>query len=223
MSTRSSDRTDDGGAAGRRDYVDVILEQWARERPDLDAAPMGTIARVWRLARLSEAATEENFAEHGLSRGGFDVLAALRRSGAPYELSPTELYSSLLISSGAMTNRIDRLEEMGLVERIPHADDRRGIRVVLTERGRRVIDDAVRDHLENERRMLSVLSPEERRVLPALLRKLLLHLGDVAEETPVEGDDAPTADDAPSPLSASGAASRGGPSTRGRGSRRPAR
>jgi DNA-binding MarR family transcriptional regulator len=165
----------------RRDYVDQILEQWARERPDLDASPMGTIARIWRLARLSEAATEEIFAEHGLSRGGFDVLAALRRAGTPYELSPTELYSSLLISSGAMTNRIDRLEEMGLVERIPDAEDRRGIKVVLTARGRAVIDDAVRDHLENERRMLDVLSPSERRVLPALLRELLIHLGDLAD------------------------------------------
>lgn len=160
------------------DYVDLILEQWSRERPDLDAAPMGTIARIWRLARLSEAATEEIFASHGLSRGGFDVLAALRRAGAPYELSPTELYSSLLISSGAMTNRIDRLEEMGLVERIPDADDRRGIKVVLTARGRKVIDEAVRDHLENERRMLDVLSPAERQVLPGLLRGLLVHLGD---------------------------------------------
>lgn len=223
MSAGTSGRTDTDGAASQRDYVDVILEQWARERPDLDAAPMGTIARVWRLARLSEAATEENFAEHGLSRGGFDVLAALRRAGAPYELSPTELYSSLLISSGAMTNRIDRLEEMGLVERIPHADDRRGIRVVLTERGRRVIDDAVRDHLENERRMLSVLSPEERRVLPALLRKLLLHLGDVAEETTERKVEAATAGDAARPrLSASAEAPRGELPTRGRGSRRPA-
>ena len=173
-----------------RDYVDQILEQWARERPDLDASPMGTIARIWRLARLSEAATEEIFAEHGLSRGGFDVLAALRRAGAPYELSPTELYSSLLISSEAMTNRIDRLEEMGLVERIPDADDRRGIRVVLTARGRAVIDDAVRDHLENERRMLDVLSHSERRVLPELLRTLLLHLGDLADplDEPDAGD-----------------------------------
>lgn len=166
-------KTSDG-----KDYVDLILDQWARERPDLDVSPMGTIARVWRLARLSEAATEELFADHGLSRGGFDVLAALRRAGAPYELSPTELYSSLLISSGAMTNRIDRLEETDLVERIPDADDRRGVKVVLTTRGRKVIDEAVRDHVENERRMLEVLPPAEREALPALLRELLIHLGD---------------------------------------------
>ena len=151
---------------------------------------MAAIARIWRLARLSEAATEEIFAEHGLSRGGFDVLAALRRAGTPYELSPTELYSSLLISSGAMTNRIDRLEEMGLVERIPDADDRRGIKVVLTARGRAVIDDAVRDHLDNERRMLDVLSASERRVLPALLRELLVHLGDLAD--PPDGSNGDT-------------------------------
>lgn len=166
-----------GGPDGK-DHVDLILEQWSRERPDLDPSPMGTIARIWRLARLSEASAEETFAAHGLSRGGFDVLAALRRAGAPYELSPTALYSSLLISSGAMTNRIDRLEETGLVERIPDAEDRRAIKVVLTARGRKVIDEAVTDHLEKERRMLEVLSPSERRALPALLRALLVHLGD---------------------------------------------
>ena len=180
----------------QKDYVDLILDQWARERPDLDPSPMGTIARIWRLARLSEAATEENFAEHGLSRGGFDVLAALRRSGAPYELSPTELYSSLLISSGAMTNRIDRLEETGLVERIPDADDRRGIKVVLTPKGAKVIDEAVRDHIDNERRMLAVLTPNEQRVLPVLLRELLLHLGDLAEAAHGDGPPTPEGRDA---------------------------
>lgn len=177
---------------GSRDYVDHIIDQWARERPDLDVAPMGTIARIWRLARLSEAATEENFVEHGLSRQSFDVLAALRRAGAPYELSPTELYSSLLISSGAMTNRIDRLEDMGLVERIPDADDRRGIKVVLTARGRTVIDQAVRDHLENERKMLAVLTPAEQAALPQLLRALLVHLGDVEDETSLHEDPQPS-------------------------------
>ena len=141
---------------------------------------MGTIARIWRLDRLSEASAEEIFAAHGLSRGGFDVLAALRRSGPPYQLSPTELYSSLLISSGAMTNRIDRLEEMGLVERHPHGDDRRSINVSLTGKGKNVIDEAVADHVENERRMLAVLTAEERRTLPNLLRKLLVHLEDTA-------------------------------------------
>lgn len=188
METERSGSRRDGSEGAARDHVDLILDQWARERPDLDASPMGTVARVWRFARLSEAATEENFAQHGLSRGGFDVLAALRRSGVPYELSPTELYNSLLISSGAMTNRIDRLEELGLVERIPDAEDRRGIRVVLSARGRKVIDEAVRDHLENERKMLAVLSPEEREVLPALLRRLLVHLGDWADGVEASSD-----------------------------------
>ena len=163
-----------------RDYVDQILDQWSRERPDLDTSPMGIVARVWRLARLSEALSEENFAQHGLSRGGFDVLAALRRAGAPYQLSPSSLYSSLLISSGAMTNRIDRLVELGLVERVPDAGDRRGIKVVLTVSGKAVIDDAVRDHVDNERRMLDVFSTFEVRILPKLLRVLLLRLGDLA-------------------------------------------
>ena len=197
-----------------KDYVDLILGQWARERPDLDPSPMGAIARIWRLARLSEAAAEERFAEHGLSRGGFDVLAALRRSGAPYELSPTELYSSLLISSGAMTNRIDRLEETGLVDRIPDADDRRGIRVVLTSRGRRVIDEAMRDHLQNERSMLSVLTPQERKILPDLLRSLLLHLGDA-----VDGFDAA----APEPDASSTRGTGSPPDGNGRLSSAPAR
>lgn len=185
-------RKSEAGTTGTpldRDYVDLILEQWARERPDLDATPMGMIARVWRLARLSEAATEEVFAQHGLSRGGFDVLAALRRSGPPYELSPTDLYNSLLISSGAMTNRIDRLEQTGLVERIPDAADRRGIKVLLTTKGRKVIDEALRNHLENERRMLSVLTPAEQWILPDLLRRLLLHLKDLADRGPRSAGD----------------------------------
>lgn len=186
---KSEAATGTTGPALERDYIDLILEQWARERPDLDATPMGVIARVWRLTRLSESATEEVFAQHGLSRGGFDVLAALRRSGPPYELSPTNLYNSLLISSGAMTNRIDRLEQLGLVERIPDADDRRGIKVLLTIKGRKAIDETLRHHLENERRMLSVLTPAEQRILPDLLRRLLLHLGDLADRGPRSAGD----------------------------------
>ncbi len=169
------------GTLMTKDYVDLILDQWAKERPDLDTTPMGTIARIWRLDRLSEAVAEEGFAQHGLSRGGFDVLAALRRAGPPYGLSPTELYSSLLISSGAMTNRIDRLEEMGLVKRVPDPTDRRSIDVVLTPKGKKVIDKAVTDHIENERRMLAGLTIEEIETLSSLLRKLLLHLGDSDE------------------------------------------
>ncbi|MEA2498679.1 MAG: hypothetical protein QOH26_1084 [Actinomycetota bacterium] len=156
------------------DYVDEILRQWSRERPDLDVSPMGVIGRLSRLTRHLERAIEETFQSHGLGAGGFDVLAALRRSGKPYRLSPTELYNSLLISSGAMTNRIDRLEEQGHVVRAPDAHDRRSISVALTPKGKKTIDDAVREHTEREHNLLASLSSQEQKQLAGLLRELLL-------------------------------------------------
>lgn len=156
------------------DYVDKILLQWGRERPDLDVSPMGVIGRLSRLTRHLEKAIEETFQRHGLGAGGFDVLAALRRAGKPYRLSPTELYNSLLISSGAMTNRIDRLEEQGLVARGPDAHDRRSISVALTPKGKKTIDEAVREHTEREHELLGRLSSQEQKQLAGLLRTLLL-------------------------------------------------
>jgi DNA-binding MarR family transcriptional regulator len=158
------------------DYLDTILEQWAAERPDLDASPMGVIGRISRLSRVLEFSIEQVFASYNLTRGGFDVLAALRRSGPPYRLSPTELYNSLLISSGAMTNRVDRLEARKLVVRVPDPSDRRGVLVALTSKGKRLVDSVTEAHLENEQRLLIHLSPTERKQLAQLLRKLLINL-----------------------------------------------
>lgn len=159
-----------------RDYLDTILEQWASERPELDVSPMGVIGRISRLSRLLERNIERVFASYDLSRGGFDVLAALRRSGPPYQLTPTELYNSLLISSGATTNRVDRLQERGLVARIPDPTDRRGVLIALTPKGKRLVDRVTESHVENEHHMLEHLNAAERQQLGQLLRKLLVNL-----------------------------------------------
>jgi DNA-binding MarR family transcriptional regulator len=155
------------------DAVDRFVEQWARERPDLDLAPMALIGRLGRLAGLGTAVIETNLNEHGLKLGEFDVLASLRRSGAPYELTPGALLRQLMLSSGAMTNRLDRLQAAGLVRRRPDPDDRRGVVVSLTAAGRTLIDRVVVDHLATEARLLEPLSATERATLDRLLRKLL--------------------------------------------------
>jgi DNA-binding MarR family transcriptional regulator len=157
-----------------RDAVDVILEQWARERPDLDASPIGVVGRVSRLSRHLERRLEPVFAEHGLDGGLFDVLVTMRRSGPPYRLSPTQLYSTTMLSSGAMTSRLDRLERAGLVSRSPDPDDRRGLLVELTPEGRRVVDRAMAAHVGNEAGLVGALTAAEREQLARLLRKLLL-------------------------------------------------
>ena len=156
------------------DPVDKILAQWRQERPDLDVAPMGVIGRVTRLAKHLEQAIQETFAEFGLTVGEFDVLATLRRSGHPYQLSPTELFNTLMVSSGTMTHRIDRLEQAELVQRIPDIRDRRGTQIKLTDKGFDVIEQAVEAHVVNEHRILSGLNMPEREVLTQLLRKFLV-------------------------------------------------
>lgn len=156
------------------DRVDQILAQWQRERPDLDVSPMGIIGRMGRLAKHLETAIQETFSEFGLNVGEFDVLAALRRSGQPYQLSPTELFNTLMVSSGTMTHRIDRLEQAELVKRIPHPNDRRGTLIELTDQGFNVIEEAVEAHVVNEHRVLSVLEESEREALAQLLRKFLV-------------------------------------------------
>jgi DNA-binding MarR family transcriptional regulator len=155
------------------DAVDAILAQWHRERPDLDVSPMGIIGRMGRLAKHLERAIQDQYAEFGLTIGEFDVLAALRRSGHPYQLSPTALFSTLMITSGTMTHRIDRLEQAGLVARIAAPNDRRGTLVMLTEKGFELIEQAVAAHVENEHRLLSALTQNETEILARLLRKLL--------------------------------------------------
>lgn len=156
------------------DPVDQILAQWLRERPDLDVSPMGIIGRMGRLSKHLERAIQVTFSEFGLTSAEFDVLAALRRSGQPYQLSPTELFQTLMVSSGTMTHRIDRLEQAKLVKRIPDPNDRRGTLIQLTDEGFNVIEKAVEAHVTNEHRALNALEKSEREALAGLLRKLLI-------------------------------------------------
>jgi DNA-binding MarR family transcriptional regulator len=156
------------------DEIDRIVEEWERQRPELDVSPTNTLQRITRLSLLQGASFAPVFATYGLSFGVYLVLAALRRAGPPYRMSPTRLFNSVILSSGAMTNRLDRLEEMGLVQRESDPTDRRGRLVALTDRGRELVDAAVVDHLANEQRLLAALDAEEREQLAALLRKLLL-------------------------------------------------
>jgi DNA-binding MarR family transcriptional regulator len=158
----------------KQDLVDNILGQWQRERPDLDASPMGVMGRMARLAKHLERSVQQTVSEFGLNPGEFDVLATLRRSGHPYELSPTDLYNALMVSSGTMTHRIDRLEQACLVKRIPSVSDRRGTLIALTDKGLSLIEQAVEAHVANGHHILSVLDESERESLMLMLRKLLL-------------------------------------------------
>ncbi|MGF6254157.1 DNA-binding MarR family transcriptional regulator [Ensifer sp. LBL] len=155
------------------DRVDRILAQWHRERPDLDVSAMGLLGRLSRVSTHVGREIEKSFSERGLNASSFDVLATLRRSGPPYRLSPGELLDTTMVSSGTMTNRIDQLEKAGLVERIANPEDRRGVIIALTEEGLRRVDEAATAHVANQHRVVSALSPEERVVLNALLRKYL--------------------------------------------------
>jgi len=159
------------------DSVDLILEQWARERPDLDCSPMGVIGRISQLQREVHLAQRATFARHGLDAPSFDVLAALRRAGPPYQLTPTALMRTALVTSGAITQRLDRLEERGLITRTRSESDGRGVVVTLTGAGRAALDAALPDHLETERRLLAGLSGAELDQLAALLRRFLVTLG----------------------------------------------
>lgn len=155
------------------DGVDRIIAQWARERPDLDTVPMAVFGRIFRLSRMAGDHVERAYADYGIGRAEFDVLATLRRSGEPYQLSPGALAESMMLSSGGTTARLDRLEKAGLIERIPSATDRRSVLVRLTGRGREIIDDAVTAGLEEQRRLLSHMSPARVRQLSELLRVAL--------------------------------------------------
>ncbi len=158
------------------DHVDGILAQWRLERPDLDVAPLGLVARLFRAAHLADGPLAETLVAHDLQSGWFDLLAALRRAGAPYELNPTQLMRATMLSSGGMTKRLDRLVEAGLVERRPDPADRRGTLVGLTGHGKATVDKALEAHLANEERLLRSLTPAERRALDGLLRTILADL-----------------------------------------------
>ncbi|WP_263117756.1 MarR family transcriptional regulator [Cellulomonas sp. RIT-PI-Y] len=156
------------------DEVDRIVDAWARERPDLDVTPLTVLSRVTRLSRHLDLARRRAFALHRLEPWEFDVLSALRRAGAPYRLSPGALLTQTLVTSGTMTNRIDRLAARSLVERQPSPEDRRGVLVSLTEDGLSRVDAAMTSLLDIERDLLADLPEDERERLADLLRTLVL-------------------------------------------------
>jgi DNA-binding MarR family transcriptional regulator len=155
------------------DEVDDIVARWHAERPDLDVTPLQVLSRVSRLARHLDRARRAAFAAHDLEAWEFDVLSALRRQGAPYQLSPGALLRATLVTSGTMTNRIDRLAARGLVRRHPDPQDKRGVLVELTAAGLRSVDAAMADLLERERGLLGGLPPGQQQELAGLLRVLL--------------------------------------------------
>ena len=159
-----------------KDHLDGIVAQWRRERPDLDVIALGQLGRLLRAADLADAALTEGLAGLGLQPGWFDLLAALRRAGPRYELNPTQLMRTTMLTSGGITKRLDRLVEADLVERRPDPNDRRGTLVRLTRRGRSTIDRALDVHVTNEERLLGSLTPAERRALDGLLRSFLAGL-----------------------------------------------
>jgi DNA-binding MarR family transcriptional regulator len=160
------------------DEVDRIVAAWRRERPDLDVAPLEVLSRVTRLARHLDRARGAAFAAHGLEVWEFDVLAALRRAGEPYELSPGQLTAETLVTSGTMTNRIDRLEQRALVRRRPDPSDGRGVLVALTGDGRELVDTALEDLLERERALLASLDAADAAALATRLRRLVAPFDD---------------------------------------------
>ena len=155
------------------DHIDRIVAQWRRERPDVDVTALGILGRLFRVAALAETELAHGLAPHGLQPGWFDLLAALRRAGAPYELNPTDLMAATMLTSGGVTKRLDRLAEAGLIERRPDPSDRRGTLVCLTPMGRKTIDAAFETHATNEERLLDALPASNRRRLDASLRDLL--------------------------------------------------
>jgi DNA-binding MarR family transcriptional regulator len=159
-----------------RDFVDWVIERWTEERPDLDLSSVEIVGRLLRISGLLEQRFERLCDEYGFGFWAFTVLTALRRSGSPYELTPRQLQSAGMVSAAAVTKRITRLEELGLVERTPDPMDRRGTLVGLTERGLDVIDGLVGRHLEEERSVVDGLSGKDRATLARLLREVLLRL-----------------------------------------------
>lgn len=165
------------------DAVDRITRQWSAVRPDVDVSPIDVVGRVSRLSRLVDRRLAQNFARFGIEAWMYDVLATLRRSGEPYELTAGDLVRQTMVTTGAITNRIDRLEQRGLVERA-RTDDRRKVLVRLTPQGLALVDEVVGAHMATEHEILAPLSPRQRQDLAHLLRLTLLHLGDQAPEDP---------------------------------------
>jgi DNA-binding MarR family transcriptional regulator len=158
------------------DHIDRIVAEWQRERPELSLDALALLGRLFRTTDLAHSMLAEGLRQYELSSGWFDLLAALRRAGAPYELTPTSLMESMMLSSGGVTKRLDRLVEAGLVERRPDPSDRRGTLVRLTPRGKATIDKAIETHVANEDNLLRALTAADRRALDELLRRLLASL-----------------------------------------------
>ena len=159
-----------------RDFVDWVIDRWAEERPELDTSSISVVGRVLRIASLLERRFERVFREHGFSFWAFTVLTALRRAGEPYRLTAGQLQSAGMVSAAAVTKRISRLEELGLVERAPDPNDKRGTLVGLTKRGLGLIDTLAERYLEEERAAITSLRPEQEAALAQLLKQLLLEL-----------------------------------------------
>jgi len=155
------------------DPIEDLLEDWKRERPELDAAPMGVVGRVLRLGKQWEQRAAHLLRDYGLGVGEFDVLATLRRQGKPYELSPSQLSRAAMLTTGGMTNMLDRLERRGWIERRPNPADRRGTMVRLRPKGRKLVERAIGPRLEDAGESLTHLTATERKRLAALLSKLL--------------------------------------------------
>ncbi|GLZ75206.1 MarR family transcriptional regulator [Actinorhabdospora filicis] len=156
------------------DAVDRITGQWARELPDMGLRAMEVFGRVHRVSQHTARLIDPIYARHGIGRAEFDVLASLRRSGEPYTLSPKQISGTLMLTSGGLTGRLDKLEKAGLIERLPDPDDRRALRVRLTDAGRTAVEAAVRAGVEAQQKILDVLTPDEQAVLAGLLRRVHL-------------------------------------------------
>ncbi|MGO4256892.1 MarR family winged helix-turn-helix transcriptional regulator [Marmoricola sp. RAF53] len=173
MPGMAAEQPSSGAVETGADEVDELVEAWNRERADLDLAPVEVFSRISRLARLLDLARREAFTAQEIEPYEFDVLAALRRTGTPYRLSPGQLLRETMVTSGTMTNRIDRLSERGLVERSPDPHDRRGVLVGLTTAGKRTVDAAFESLIASERELLAELSASERGQLTGLLKRLM--------------------------------------------------
>ncbi|MBB4935608.1 DNA-binding MarR family transcriptional regulator [Lipingzhangella halophila] len=168
-----------------KDNVDWRLDQWRAERPDIDPAPMGVVGRIQRACRLLERELRDNFARYDLQIWEFDIASTLRRSGYPYQLTAGQLVESSMVTSGAITNRIDRLVAKELVTREVDPQNRRSVLITLTERGKELIDRVVVEHVDLEANLLSQLSDRDQEHLAGLLRELLAGLGDNSPGNPL--------------------------------------